>query len=180
MTQTIRRATQSDLSGIQRAVANSWRQGYSGVIHEETLVELTNSPAEFYPENRFQEKLSDDELLFLVALIDGEIAGTINFCWGEKNTHEFVGSGGCQIRSLYIDPKFWRNGLGSALFEAGLEELPSQLDGLAVEVLSANERGCRFHESIGFGHFGSRTITLYGENLETKLYQREIQIQPHS
>lgn len=176
MNQTVRRATYSDLFGIQKAVANSWRQGYCGLINEETLVELTESPAEFYPENRFQEKLSDDKLLYLVALADGEIAGIINFCWGEENTHEFVESGDCQIRSLYLDPRFWRNGLGTALFEAGLEELPSQIDELFVEVLSANERGCGFYESIGFRHFGNRTITLYGENLETELYQREIQI----
>lgn len=173
MNRTIRRATEDDISGIQRAVANSWRQGYDGLISEETLVELTDCPTEFYPEERFQRKLSDEELLFFVALADDEVAGIINFCWGEQNTHDFVKRDGCQIRSLYLDPQFWRSGFGTALFETGLEECPSSVEKLFVEVLSANERGCAFYESVGFSHYSSRTITLYGETFETELYQRE-------
>lgn len=176
MNKTIRRATEDDITGIQRAVANSWRQGYDGLISEETLVELTDSPTEFYPEERFRRKLSDDELLYFVALAGDEIAGIINFCWGEGNTHDFVDSGGCQIRSLYLDPKFWREGLGTSLFESGREALPAGIDRLFVEVLSANERGCAFYESLGFAEYGHRTITLYDKQLETKLYKQETQI----
>jgi len=176
MNKTIRHATEDDITGIQRAVANSWRQGYDGLISDETLVELTDSPAEFYPKERFQRKLIDDELLFFVALVGDEIAGIINFCWGEDNTHDFVESGGCQIRSLYLDPKFWREGLGTSLFENGCEAMPAEIDKLFVEVLSANERGCAFYESLGFTEYGHRTITLYNEPLETKHYQQHTQI----
>lgn len=173
MDRTVRRATEDDLSGIQCAIANSWQQGYDGLIDEETLTELTDSPTEFYPEERFLEKLRDDELLFLVALTDDGVAGIINFCWGEDNTQEFVEQDGFQIRSLYLDPQFWRNGFGTALFETGLEESSPRVGKLFVEVLSANERGCAFYESVGFNHYSGRTITLYGETFETELYQRE-------
>lgn len=170
---TVRRATEDDLSGVQRVVANSWRQGYDGLIDEKTLSELTDSPTEFYPKERFLEKLYDDELLYLVALTDGDVAGILNFCWGEDNTHEFVEQDGCQIRSLYLDPQFWRCGFGTALVETGLREAPSMGDKLFVEVLSANERGCAFYESVGFRHYSGRTITLYGETFETELYKRD-------
>lgn len=173
MNKTIRRATEDDISGIQRAVANSWRQGYDGLISEETLVELTDSPTEFYPEDRFQRKLNDDKLLFFVALAGDEVAGIINFCWGEENTHNFVKQDGCQIRSLYLDPQFWRSGFGTALFETGLKGCPLSVDKLFVEVLSANKQGCAFYESVGFSHYSGRTITLYSEDFETELYQRK-------
>lgn len=173
MDRTVRGAKEDDLFGIQRAVANSWPQGYDGLIHEKTLTELTESSAEFYPEERFLEKLNDDELLFLVALADDEVAGIINFCWGESNTHEFVEHGDCQIRSLYVDPQFWRNRFGTALFETGLKESPSGVDKLFVEVLSANDRGCSFYESIGFSPYSERTITLYGETFETQVYKQD-------
>ncbi|AFZ74880.1 GNAT family N-acetyltransferase [Natronobacterium gregoryi] len=173
MDRTIRRATADDISGIQRVVANSWRDAYDGLISEEQLVELTDRPAEFYPEERFQRKLNDEELLFFVALAGDEVAGLINFCWGEDNTHEFVESDGCQIRSLYLDPRFWREGIGTSLFETGREAIPGEIDELFVEVLSANERGRAFYESIGFTQIDHRTVTLYGEPLETQLYRRE-------
>lgn len=176
MDRTVRRATEDDLAGVQRAVANSWREGYDGLMDEETLSELTDSAAEFYPEDRFLRKLRDDELLFLVALSDGEIAGIINFCWGEDNTHEFVEQDGCQLRSLYLDPQFWRRGFGTALFETGLRESPEGVDDLFVEVLSANERGRAFYESVGFRHYSGRTIPLYGETFDTELYRRKAEL----
>ena len=173
MDPTIRRAAPDDCAAIQRVIADSWRKSYRGLLGESTL-ERTTDPATFYPADRFREKLDDPELRFLVALVDGDVAGIVNVCWGPENTHEFVTADGCELRSLYLAPSFWREGVGTALVEAGRDAFPSGTDESFVEVLSANERGRAFYESVGFRRFGGRTITLYGESLETDLYRRTV------
>lgn len=169
----IRRARTDDLSGIQRAIANSWREGYGDLLPAETLHELTDSPAEFYPKDRYHDKLSDDRLLYLVALSDDEVAGIVNCCWGDANTHDFVDPGDCQVRSLYLDPQYWRQGIGTALLNESADRLPPTLDTLIVEVLSQNYRGCAFYESVGFEPVSTGTIELYGGSFDTQIYRRE-------
>ena len=173
MDPTIRRASVDDCAAIQRVIADSWRASYRDVLDESTL-ERTTDPTAFYPEKRFREKLDDPKLCFLVALVDGEVAGVVNVCWGPGNTHEFVTADGCELRSLYLAPSVWREGIGTALVEAGRDAFPPGTDESFVEVLSANERGRAFYESVGFRRFGGRTITLYGESLETDLYRRAV------
>ncbi|WP_137288004.1 GNAT family N-acetyltransferase [Natronorubrum halophilum] len=170
---TIRRATVDDCAAIQRVIADSWRESYRGLL-EVSTVERTTDPAGFYPAKRFRQKLDDSDLRFLVALVGGDVAGVVNVCWGSENTHEFVTADGCEIRSLYLAPPLWREGIGTALVEAGRDAFPPGTEESFAEVFSANERGRAFYESVGFHRFDGRTISLYGESLETDLYRRPI------
>lgn len=171
----VRTARRSDLPAIQAAVVDSWRVGYDGVIDAERLAEITSDPAEFYPEERFESKLADDELVFLVAIPEGEEPrGIANLNWGVENTHEFVPDGESQFRAVYVHSEHWGEGVGTALFEAGLEQLPSDLDRIWVECLDENDRGKRFYRSLGFSPADSREIDLYGEVHPTRIFQREV------
>lgn len=172
----VRRARRSDLSAIRTAVARSWREGYDGVLDPDRLASLTEDPEEFYPADRFASKLDDDDLAFLVAVPAGEDeprgVGTVN--WGAENTHEFVPGGESQFRSVYVDPDWWDEGLGTALFEAGLEHLPDGVGVLWVEVLDENGRGRGFYRSLGFEGVDAREIDLYGETHRTRILRREL------
>ncbi|MFB6100513.1 MAG: hypothetical protein ABEK16_04530 [Candidatus Nanohalobium sp.] len=64
----IRRAESSDLEDIQELNEASWREAYNGTIPEEKLEENAGN----YPEERLNEKIEDDELLFLVAESTGK------------------------------------------------------------------------------------------------------------
>jgi len=162
MEHAVRRARRGDLRGIQRAVANAWRVGYDGVIDAETLRAETGDPTAFYPAERFERKLDDDRLAVLVAGSRGDVAGIATANWGPENTHEFVPAGEAQLRSLYLDPAYWRAGIGTALYRAAVAALPAGPETLHVEVLSANDRARAFYESVGFKRYDTREIALYG------------------
>lgn len=51
------------------------------------------------------------------------------------------------IDRLYIDPKFQRQGIGTALIQFAKEEHPS---GLGLRTHQQNKRACNFYEKLGF------------------------------
>ena len=122
---TVRTARSADLQGVRRALANSWRVGYDGVLDPERLREHTADLAAFYPAERFERKLDDGRLRFLVAVAGGDVASAATADWGPDNTHEFVPAGAAQLRSAYVDPAYWRDGAGTALTERALSTLRS-------------------------------------------------------
>jgi ribosomal protein S18 acetylase RimI-like enzyme len=146
------------------------------MIDPERLAEATADPEEFYPADRFESKLDDDEIAFLVAIPAGEdrARGIANLNWGTENTHEFVPGGESQFRSVYVDPDWWGEGLGTALFEAGREHLPGSVGTLWVEVLAENDRGKVFYRGLGFESVDAREIDLYGERHRTRILRREL------
>lgn len=167
---TVRRASEADLRGVQRALANSWRVGYDGVIDRMTLREQTADLDEFYPPDRFADKLADDRLAYFVAVSADDVAGVCTVNWALDNTHAFVPDGAAQLRSLYLDPAYWRHGIGTALYEASLDhlrDLATTPDRLHVEVLAANDRAGGFYEAVGFEPYATGTVTLYGETFPT-------------
>lgn len=177
MEHTVRRARDTDLRGIQRALANSWRVGYDGVIDETTLREQTADLDEFYPRERFADKLDDDRLACFVAISAGDVAGICTVNWAPDNTHEFVPSGAAQLRSLYPDPAYWRQGIDTTLYEAGVDWLRS-LDEtsarLYVEVLATNDRARGFYEAVDLEPYAEGTVTLYGQTYATNRLRQSI------
>lgn len=171
----VRRARRADLPAIRAAVARSWREGYDGVMDADRLAELTADPAEFYPADRFEAKLDDDRLAFLVAVPAGaeDPRGIATANWGTGNTHEFVPEGAAEFRSAYVHPEYWGVGVGTALFEAGLAALPEGVGEVWVECLAANDRGIGFYRSLGFEAVDGRGIDLYGEAHATRILRRE-------
>ncbi len=175
MEHTVRRAREPDLWGVRRALANAWRVGYDGVIDGATLRERTADLEAFYPRERFLDKLTDDRLAYFLASVGGDVAGVCTVNWAPDNTHDFVPDGAAQLRSVYVDPAYWREGVGTALYEAGVDRLralPSQPERLYVEVLAANDHAHGFYEAVGFEHHAEGTVTLFGESHATDRLRR--------
>ncbi|WP_435062985.1 GNAT family N-acetyltransferase [Halobaculum sp. EA56] len=168
---TVRPARAGDLRGIRETLARSWRRGYDGLLDADALAEATADPAEFYPAERFERKRADDELLFLVAVVDDGVAGVSNVAWGETNTHAFVPDDAAQHRAVYVDPDHWGEGIGTALVRRGSDALDDETPEY-VECLAANERGRRFYESLGFERYGGGTVELFGEAYPTDRFRR--------
>lgn len=172
MTYTVRRAVQDDAVGVQRSIAASWRDAYADIFGEERLRELTVDSSEFYPEARFREKLSDDDLAYLVALINEGVVGIVNVCWAEGNTHDFVAEDAAQVRSLYVHPDHWNRGIGSALLAKGTAAQPDDIDRQFVECLADNPRAREFYEARGFERIDEGEIDLYGVTCRSITYKR--------
>jgi len=168
---TVRRARSGDRRGVQETLARSWRRGYDGVLEADALAEATADPTEFSPEERFERKRADDEFRFLVAVVDDGVAGVCNVASGESNTHTFVSEGAAQHRAVYVDPDHWGEGIGSALVRRG-SDAPDDATPEHVECLTANERGRRFYDSLGFERYDRGSVDLFGNAYPTDRFRR--------
>ncbi|MFB6194368.1 MAG: N-acetyltransferase family protein, partial [Halobaculum sp.] len=150
MEYTVRRAERTDIAGIRRATANAWREGYREILGEETVAGDTRPVSETYPADRLDRKLADERLRYLVGDYRGDVMGTTTCNWGPDNTHAFVPDGDLQLRAVYVDPAYWRQGVATRLIETGLAELPTDPDRVWVEVLADNDAGIGLYRSLGF------------------------------
>ncbi|WP_380678138.1 GNAT family N-acetyltransferase [Salinigranum sp. GCM10025319] len=71
---------------------------------------------------------------------------------------EYVGDEEAEIRTLYVRPDGWNEGIGTELLEAVIRRLPASIERVALETLRDNDVGRSFYESRGFT---LRTTTEY-------------------
>ena len=168
---SIREVRESDAEDIQELNMASWLKAYDGIIPEEKMREGIS-----YPRERLLEKKNDDKLIFLVAVVEEKVVGTINFCWSNENTHDFVNvdENEAQLRSVYLHPDYWGYGIGTRLFEEGKERLPSNIDTLVVESLAENEIGKGFYSKLGFEQIEKNKVELFGDKYETIIQKMEL------
>jgi len=161
---SIREVQESDVDDIQELNMASWLEAYDGIIPEEKMRSNIN-----YPVDRLRKKKNDDKLIFLVAEVENKVVGTINFCWSENNTHEFVKTeeNQAQLRSVYLHPDYWGNGIGTKLFKNGLKKLPDEITELKVESLKDNDVGRNFYSKLGFEKVEKSQVELFGDKYQT-------------
>ncbi len=167
----IREVEESDLEDIRELNMASWLEAYEGIIPKEKIRKEVD-----YSRERLKTKKCDEKLIFLVAEADGRVIGMINFCWGDENTHEFVNldEEEAQLRSVYLHPEYWKQGIGTKLFEQGLELLPNRIEILKVECLKHNEVGRNFYDSKGFTVVNEREIDLFGDRYPTVIQKLKL------
>lgn len=170
----VRQARHADLSAVQSVVSDSWRAAYADLLPEDALAFIADE-SRFLPEDALATVVESDDVLFLVALVDGRLVGELQFAYGPE-THTFVSpaEGEVELQSLYVDPDYWRRGVGSALVDAGFDHLRDDDDAALVEVLTANEAARRFYREQGFEPYGERTIELFGLLYGSTIMRRDL------
>jgi len=100
-------------------------------------------------EERFEEEISDDETVHLLACVDGEAVGATMFV----RVHE---SHGTAELAYWVLPEYQREGYGSEavslLLEYGFDEL--RLNRVQAHCLATNEPSRGLLESLGFEQEG--------------------------
>ncbi|MGK3204829.1 N-acetyltransferase family protein [Amycolatopsis sp. MEPSY49] len=126
----IRDATVADAPAIGEVHVRSWQAAYAGLIPDDFLSRLS-------AESRAASwaRLIGDGGRVLVAEEDGVIAG-------------FAAFGDGRLYALYLLPEYWGRGLGRALHDRVVEELPG--DSAVLWVLSTNERAKAFYLRQGW------------------------------
>ncbi|MGI6358589.1 MAG: GNAT family N-acetyltransferase [Bacillota bacterium] len=149
----IRRASKSDIQGIQRVAEVTWRSAYDGVLRPDTV---DNVLAEFYSEDSLKHSLEHPAVVFLVAEDNEQVVGFIQALPRPGKTDY-------ELTRLYILPEYQRRGIGRQL-QLNVEQ---QLDGRRLWVLVEQDiRGAiAFFHALGFT--GQRTLELpiFGETL---------------
>jgi len=173
----VRPARLSDAAEIASAHVRSWQLGYRGVISSEFLDSLDQELAQ--RTTRWQARIlgaETDGSFLLVGEIDGKMAGWLGGgpCRDTGSEESRVG----EVYGCYVDPAHWRQGVGSALMTAALEQLAGTAYTQAVLwVLADNPRARTFYEHHGWqADGGQKMYEVAGERHLEVRYRRRLDI----
>lgn len=172
----IRSADPADSDRIRQVSARSCRVAYEDIIDDETLIETMEDP-EFSGSIRewLEETRDDPTVVYLVAAepSGGGIRGFAQLLAGDR-TPERTDPGEAFLKSLYVHPDDWGEGIGSELLDAGIEALPDATTRLSLAVLADNDIGRGFYESRGFEVVGPSEFEIGGVSYDTVIYERSL------
>lgn len=141
---TFGRATEADIPGIQFTADESWRATYQGVYTPQFITSFLKNN---YSTENLIRSINSQRTTFFVARED-EVA-VVGFChFGPSMDGERT-----QLYRLYVDPDYWRLGIGKRLMQMMEDHLRSQnIDAYFCYVHARNEVGKAFYLKHGFVH----------------------------
>jgi ribosomal protein S18 acetylase RimI-like enzyme len=170
----IRPADTTDAEDIHRVSLASCRAAYEGVLDDEAFLDMADDPSRIDAlRQHLADTASDESVVYLVAETDGSVVGFLLCLYGiDRPRH--VDENDAYVKSLYVHPDVWNEGIGSELLEEGLARLPPELDRVQVGVLAANEIGKRFYEARGFERMDDGTFEVGGGTYEAHFYYKRL------
>ncbi len=163
----IRYAEAGNAKALGKIQSLSWRAAYKGIVPDDVLEAYT-------PEVRaeaFEGFLASGESRSAIALLDGEAAGWT--CFARCRDDDLEGYG--EIWGIYLKPKYWRRGIGTALLLWTLDELKNMgYSSASLWVLEDNADAQAFYERHGFKPDGSTKELEIGRKLTVVRYVRGI------
>ena len=153
----IREVRPSDAEDMEETTRRSWIQGQKDFLTAEELYMARNSEEFRKTEEDIQKRLEKEDTFVLVAEVRGKVVGRIRMAWnGEADS--FVNPEEAQLRSMYVHPGYWREGVGTALVEEAFGRVPDRFSGFVVEVFSDNSRAVGFYKDLGFEAAGESSL----------------------
>ncbi len=144
-----------------------------------------NAPAdlEHYMRQAFSveqiaKELADPKSIFLLAEIDGELAGYAKIIL-DNIEPGITATRPIELSRLYSQQKFLGQGVGQTLMDACFERAKDEVrDVMWLGVWEYNPRAQRFYEKNGFRVVGSHTFVLGSDPQTDLLMQKEIESEP--
>lgn len=143
-------ARSEDIPAIREVLHCSWFDTYPnekyGIVNEDL--------EDFFEERNNPENLAkiiqrtSSRTHFLVAKVGGRVVGVILVVLNRRTN---------EIKSLYVDPPFYRQGIGTTLVQEGQKFFnPTKND--VVRVVPYNHRAIEFYKTFGFKQFGKMIL----------------------
>nr|WP_226671367.1 GNAT family N-acetyltransferase [Metabacillus litoralis] len=133
----VRSMTKQDIQSVQRVAKTSWNTTYEGIIPVEIQENFIHTA---YSDEMLEKRLLNT--VFLVAEIDGEIIGFVNFI-PLKNESKV------ELGAIYLYKEYQEKGIGTALLDEGIKLFPN-VKKVYVNVEKENESGLSFYKARGF------------------------------
>ncbi|XVH30805.1 GNAT family N-acetyltransferase [Haloferacaceae archaeon DSL9] len=161
----LRDATTEDQEAIETIARESMHASYGHVLAEDVLDAAID---QWYDDESIGERLADDEMIFVVAVDEGDVVG---FAEGAITERQAVVG---EIDWLHITPEHRGGGLGADLLtRLEIELLDRGVTAIEGRVLVENETGTSFYEREGFSESGERTVEIGGEGFRERQYRKE-------
>lgn len=166
---SIRRAQPTDIDGIYRVMRESRREAFKGLLPPDALDwdnEVSDGFREFV-----QDTTSHPEKRLFVTVCDDTVVGVAEIVWQPAETQAFVEASEAELNAIHVRPDRWNGGIGTELLTKTIASLPAHVSGIALCVLSDNERARAFYERRGFEQDGT-TVTTYADEESTEVVYR--------
>lgn len=151
---SIRTLTEKDIKQVQDVVTLSWNDTYKQSIPYTIQMRFLD---EAYSEEALIDRIHHSH--FFIAEKNECIVGFANFSCIDD-------SGQVELGALYLNPNFKRQGIGTVLFETGLERI-GDVKRVLVHVEKHNESAQAFYQKMGFTYVKEFTELFYGHPLQS-------------
>jgi len=122
----------------------SWQQAYEGLLPDSYLDTLSVDQRE----NLWVEVLLCSRSHVLIAVENQVIFGFLSF--GPSRDQD-ADTTTAEIAAMYVEPRYWHKGIGSALWRECCIRLHSEgYQTVSLWVVAGNTRGIGFYEAMGF------------------------------
>jgi ribosomal protein S18 acetylase RimI-like enzyme len=140
----IRRAVREDARAIADIHVRTWQVGYQGIVPEEFLSSLSIDQREL----AWREGLERATSEVWVAEDSGAIRGWIS---AARSRDSDASPTTAELWAIYVDPAWWRRGLGRALWQVARDHLAAAgFTTITLWLLEQNQRALAFYRSLFF------------------------------
>ena len=134
----IRSTAATDISAVRALLEETWHATYDALLGREKVTDISRR---WHAEEVLAAEIGRAGQVFLVAEVDGQIAGTASAKIGDAADLE--------LNRLYILPHFQGRGLGTALLNAVIAAFPAAR-AIHLEVEPNNAPAIAFYACAGF------------------------------
>ena len=169
----IRRATSDDAKSLTDL---SYTTFWDAFAHHPKNApdDLAHYMRQAFSVERIADELNDPRAVFLVAEIEGELAGYAKLVCDHIEPG-ISGEKPIELNRLYSQQKFLGQGVGQTLMDACFDlARENGFDTIWLGVWEYNPRAQRFYEKNGFREVGSHTFVLGSDPQTDLLMQKEI------
>jgi ribosomal protein S18 acetylase RimI-like enzyme len=140
----IRAAVAADVDAIAQVHVRAWQSAYRGQIPDAYLDSLDPSKRATMWSGAIRGPSSQ-----VFVAMQGE--ALVGFCSVMPSRDSDAGADVAEITAIYVDPTYWRSGLGTCLVEAAVEYTGQRrFKEVTLWVLAANVSARAFYEARGF------------------------------
>lgn len=145
----VRRVKPGDADDLDEVFRQSWSEGFSDIIDGEDLENIEQGRC--VTEDDIQQRMRQDGILTLVYIVDRTVLGQGRIAWSDDTTENYTDTdhGEAELRSMYVHPNHWNEGIGSAIVEALVERCPVEPSALKAETYEGSD-AAEFYRSKGF------------------------------
>jgi len=148
----------ADLAGVYAA---AWRASHHEVLSDKVIASHTPERHEAM----LRGEATKPQIKTFFVRLDGKTIGMVSIDSQPDSEHPDIG----EIRSLYLLPEYWGQGLGRYVLDFAVEALKGHSD-IFLWVMSSNARARRCYEKFGFDFSGTEKPLLPEQGITEMKY----------